>query len=102
MNTKLIDIAAIADSYKGSDIDDIETRAQHINTLWATANLLTAIIPLAKMLDGLVYDLHYNNGIAIYDELEKHVDGLTNSLSDFELVANELNRLVEAIQKNGK
>lgn len=99
MNNKLIDIAAAVESYKGSDI---EMRAKQTNTLWATANLLNAIIPLARMLDGLVYDLHYGNEIVIYDELEKHVDGLTNSLGDFELVANELNGLIEALQNSGK
>lgn len=99
MTTKLIDIEAEAANYEGCDI---EVRAEHINTLWATSNLLNAIIPLAKTLNGLVHDLHYGNGIAIYDELEKHVDGLTNSLSDFELVASELDRLREAILNSGK
>ena len=99
MNKKIIDVEAEAKIYDGCDIG---VRAAHVNTLWSTAHALKAIIPLAKMLDGLVYDLHYDNGIAIYDELEKHVDGLTNSLGDFELVASELDRLREAIQSNGK
>lgn len=99
MNTKLIDIEAEAKTYEGCDIG---VRSAHITTLWATVNTLKAIIPLANMLDGLVYDLHYDNGIAIYDELEKHVDGLSDSLGDFELVANELSGLIEAIKNSGK
>ena len=99
MNTKLIDIAAAVELYK---VSDIEVRAKHVNTLWATVNTLKAIIPLANMLDGLVYDLHYDNDIVIYDELEKHVDGLKDSLGDFELVANELSGLIEAIKNSGK